>query len=95
MHVVTLRNKTRLGEIPAAKVGKRWLFLKVDLTDWLRSHYAARALQGDKPQEKQPCHSTNAKIVPFGGSSLPSTDDAYRKALGLKTEKPPRNTTTG
>jgi excisionase family DNA binding protein len=42
LHKVTLRNKARSGELPAAKVGKRWLFLEIDLINWLRLHYSRR-----------------------------------------------------
>jgi excisionase family DNA binding protein len=94
MHVVTVRNKARSGELPAAKIGKRWLFLEIDLINWLRLHYPAQALQGDKPNEVSLCRSTNVKIALSGGLSSPSTDDAYKKALGLTTARPRRNTTT-
>jgi excisionase family DNA binding protein len=94
LHPVTLRDKARAGVVPAAKVGKRWLFVEVDLWDWLRSQYRSRALQGDLRNEVSQCHSTNVKIHPCGGSSSASMDDAYKRALGLKTAKPPRNITT-
>ena len=44
MHKVTVRNKARLGELPAAKVGKRWLFLEVDIINWLRLQPTFRTL---------------------------------------------------
>ncbi|WP_036307013.1 helix-turn-helix domain-containing protein [Methyloglobulus morosus] len=94
MHKVTVRNKARAGELPAAKVGKRWLFLEVDLMNWLRLQYSPLALQGDKTTEIKLCHSTNVKTVPSGGLRSASTDDEYRKALGLRIDKPPKNTTT-
>jgi excisionase family DNA binding protein len=94
MHKVTVRNKARSGEIPAAKIGKRWLFLEIDLVNWLRLQYVAQALQGDKPNEEKLCHSSSVKIVLNGGLSLPSTDDEYRKVLGLTTARPHRSTMT-
>lgn len=94
MHKVTVRNKARAGELPAAKIGKRWLFVEVDLINWLRLQYSPLALQGDKTTEIKLCHSTNEKTVPNGGSRLVSMDDEYRKALGLRTDKLPKNTMT-
>ena len=41
MHPEELRRRTRLGLIPGAKVGKCWVFLDVDLADYLRSNYAS------------------------------------------------------
>mgnify|MGYP001550616573 CR=1 FL=1 len=40
MHWQTLRAKARSGEIPGAKLGKRWVFLKEDLVSYIRAHYA-------------------------------------------------------
>ncbi len=95
MHKVVLRNKCRAGEVPAAKVGKRWLFIEVDLINWLRLQYSPQALQGDVMKENETCHSTNERTATSGGLSLPSTESEYKKALGLTIVKPPRNTTTG
>ncbi|NCF28128.1 MAG: helix-turn-helix domain-containing protein, partial [Gammaproteobacteria bacterium] len=60
LHPTTLAAKARSGEIPGAKPGKRWVFVEVDLVEYVRSHYASRALQGDSTEESV-CHSTNAK----------------------------------
>ena len=96
LHPVTVRDKARAGDLPAAKIGKRWLFLQVDLEEWLRSQYQPRALQGEVTQGRvTKCHSTSAKTHRCGGSSSVSTEDEYRKALGLSTERPLRSTTTG
>lgn len=84
IHPVTLRTKAGEGEIPGAKVGRSWVFLDIDLVEYLRSQYPARASQGDS-LEKFKCHSTNAKTRPAGGSSSPCLDDQYNKVLGLKT----------
>jgi len=35
----TLRIKAVAGEVPAANVGHRWIFLEEDLVEWLRSLY--------------------------------------------------------
>jgi len=93
VHRVTLLEKARRGEIPGGKIGRRWVFIDVDLLEYLRSQYPRRALQGDN-LEISPCHSTNAKTVAVGGLSSEFRDDAYRRALGLPIAKKPRSTTT-
>lgn len=39
LHPTTLLKKIHAGQIPAAKIGKRWVYIDVDLTDYLRSQY--------------------------------------------------------
>ena len=39
IHEHTLERLARNGIIPGAKPGKRWVFLDVDLADWLRAQY--------------------------------------------------------
>ncbi len=73
----------------------RWVNAGIDLTDWLRLQYSPLALQGDKPTEVKLYRSTNVKTVINGGLISTSTDDEYKKALGLMTENPPKNTMTG
>ncbi|MDP2677331.1 MAG: helix-turn-helix domain-containing protein [Rhodoferax sp.] len=86
IHPVTLSEKAALGEIPGARIGKRWVFIKVDLIDFIRSQYRRQAMQGE-PMEITICHSTKEKTPRFGGSrSRLPTDDAYNKALGLPTK---------
>ncbi|WP_198290695.1 helix-turn-helix domain-containing protein [Methylophilus sp. 5] len=92
IHPVTLSVKAAAGEIHGAKVGKRWVFVDVDLIDYIRSQYKARALQGERKETL--CHSTNAKTRPSGGSKSPSVDDQYNTVLGLATKSKPRNTMT-
>jgi excisionase family DNA binding protein len=93
LHPTTLAAKARAGEIPGARLGKRWVFVEVDLLDYVRSQYPSRALQGDS-MEVSTCHSTNAKTRRIGGSRSPTKADAYSKALGLPIEGRPRSTTT-
>ena len=66
IHPVTLAEKARAGEIPGAKVGRAWVFLKIDLEECIRSKYPRRALQGDSV-EVSVCHSSNAKAHRTGG----------------------------
>jgi hypothetical protein len=94
IHPVTLLEKANAGIVPGAKIGKRWVFLEIDLIEHIRSQYLRRALQGDN-ERSITCHSTNATIHPIGGSnSRAGTDDRYSKALGLPTSSRPRNCTT-
>lgn len=97
MSPAVLRQKAKLGIIPGAKPGKRWVFLEAELALYLRSLYALPGqapLSDCKPKEVQSCHSTNA--ANSGGCvSLPLTDAEYADRLGLPTGRPQRNTTTG
>lgn len=86
IHPVTLLEKANSGEIPGAKIGKRWVFVKVDLVEYIRSKYLRRALQGEHVEESI-CHSSNAKTHRIGGSSSrPAVDRRYSEALGLPTK---------
>jgi excisionase family DNA binding protein len=83
IHPVTLSEKASRGEIPGARIGKRWVFIAVDLITHIRSQYIQQAVQGDLMKVKI-CHSTKEKTHHFGGSkSRPPTEHAYNKALGL------------
>ena len=84
IHPVTLSRKARQGQIPGTRIGKCWVFIRVDLIDHIRGQYAVQAMQGEPMEKKTSCHSSNEKIRPIGGSKLQQlTDDAYNKALGL------------
>src|SRR5690349_638922 len=93
IHPVTLQDKARVGEIPGAKIGRAWVFVEIDLLEYIRSQYRRRALQGERT-EVSLCHSSSATTHRTGGSSLSTTDDAYSTALGLPTRRRPRSITT-
>jgi excisionase family DNA binding protein len=85
IHPVTLLGLAKAGTVPGAKIGKCWVFVKVDLIDFIRSQYPRRALQGEHERNTS-CHSTNAKTPLIGGSnSRPAVDRQYSEALGLPT----------
>jgi hypothetical protein len=86
VHPVTLQEKANLGEVPAAKIGRRWVFIDIDLFEYIRAKYNWRALQGDSLEDSQ-CHFTNAKVHRTGGSNLPTTAKRYREALGLPIKR--------
>ena len=93
IHPVTLLGKARAGEIPGAKIGKCWVFVEVDLIEYIRSQYPRRALQGEHA-EVSLCHSKNAKTHRIGGLISPMMDAEYSTVLGLPTARKLRNTTT-
>ncbi|MGZ8251904.1 MAG: helix-turn-helix domain-containing protein [Methylophilaceae bacterium] len=93
IHPVTLGEKARLGEIPGTKIGKCWVFLDVDLIEYIRSQYKRRDLQGEQVEVSQ-CHSSNEKIHLSGGLKLPTTDDQYKKVLRLPIRPKPKSITT-
>ena len=74
IHPVTLSVKAASGEVPAAKIGRAWVFLEIDLITHIRSKYKMRALESDNGKETLTCHSTNARIPLFGGSKSPSVE---------------------
>jgi excisionase family DNA binding protein len=87
IHPVTLYRMAARGEIPAARPGKKWVFLDVDLADWLRAKYRSQASSSDSRERSKKCHSTDVRIHPIGGSRLLiQKDDEYSKALGLPIE---------
>jgi len=86
MHPEELRRRAKLGRIPGAKVGRAWVFLELDLADYLRSLYASprQALQVTLRKEME-CHFANA-AVSGGSTSLLQTGSEYAALLGLPTK---------
>lgn len=50
LHPQTVLQLARVGDIPAAKPGKRWVFIEDDLLNWLRSQYNCRRDAGQGGQ---------------------------------------------
>ena len=92
IHPVTLSVKAASGEVQGAKIGKRWVFLEVDLVSHIRAQYQVRALQGDR--KEQICHFTNARTRPLGGLKSLSVGEQYKNLLGLTTKSKLRNSMT-
>ena len=81
-HPDTISAMAAAGEIPAAKVGRSWVFIEEDLLNWLRSRYERQ----QETVEKQPI-----KRSPFS-----SREDGIRqleKMLGrpIKQRQPKQN----
>ena len=86
VHPHTLEAKARAGEVPGAKPGKCWVFLDVDLADWLRSKYKTDSI------ESPLCPSES--VEKYGIANGRSAASELQKRLARPTEKPRRNTTT-
>ncbi len=94
IHPVTLSVKAASGEIQGAKIGKRWVFIEVDLVAHIRSQYQLRALEGEHERKQKLCHFTNAKTPLHGGLKSLSVGKQYKEALGLPTKSKLRNSMT-
>ena len=84
MHPMTLLRRAQSGLVPAAKPGKRWVFVEVDLIEYLRSQYSQQASQGGI-EGLIACHSTSERTLVSGGTKSDSEAGYYRKALELPT----------
>jgi excisionase family DNA binding protein len=77
----SLRRKAKSGDIPGAKPGKRWCFVKSDLTAYLRSHYSA------KSKEVLPFGPTTDVLgknpTSFRPTQSGAIDSEYLRLLGL------------
>lgn len=70
----TVRGLAASGEIPAAKVGRAWVFVDVDLIEWIRSKYTTRK---PAPSKTTPLPSLHGPRSKHNGSS------EFEEALGL------------
>ncbi|MDP1688894.1 MAG: helix-turn-helix domain-containing protein [bacterium] len=88
MNPEVLRRKARAGQVPGRKAGKRWIFVKEHLADWVSGRYSEprrelQVIDKSKPEDKKLCQSTSARK--HGGFNTPhQTDAEYNKLLGLK-----------
>ena len=57
MHPEEVRTRAKRGLIPGAKTGRRWVFIEIDLVEFVRSLYPVRrqALRVTPSQEGK-CH---------------------------------------
>jgi excisionase family DNA binding protein len=83
VHEQTLLKLARAGNVPAAKVGRAWVFIDVDLLAYIRGKYRPQVVQGDLKGNLS-CRSTNEKIHKSTGLSSQSVDKLYKEALGLQ-----------
>lgn len=93
MHPEEVRRRAKAGELPGAKVGRAWVFVDLDLVDYLRSLYPEgwQALQVTARKESE-CHFANADQS--GGSIFAApVANEYASLLGLKS-RPKRESCT-
>lgn len=79
-HEDTVRELAASGRLPGAKVGRAWVFVDVDLIEWLRAQYTA-------------CRST--KSVQSGTTTSPLTENGIGNPLVKRTSVGHRKYTTG
>ncbi len=90
IHPQTVLERARSGDIPAAKPGKRWVFIEEDLINWLRSQYDIS--QQDVAQGGKKQCSLKEKTVHIGGLHLqPQAEKEYANLLKLPTNRKRRN----
>ncbi|WP_369680943.1 helix-turn-helix domain-containing protein [Acidithiobacillus thiooxidans] len=92
-----LRRRAKAGQVPAAKPGKRWVFLEDALADYLRKHYpeswqvapSLSSLNVEVPQ----CFTNVAK--PIGSTLRRRTASGLDARLEQRKKAKPRSCTTG
>jgi len=88
MNPEVLRRKAKQGEIPGRKVGRKWVFVKEHLADFISGRYSAperspQVVEGLTTEEVKLCHYQN-EAKRGGLDSLHLMDDEYNDLLGLK-----------
>jgi excisionase family DNA binding protein len=79
-----VRIKASIGEIPAAKIGRKWLFIEEDLQNYIRSLYANQASAKQVPvKEKNKWHLSNVGIR-TGRTSITEESDFDRVCVLAK-----------
>jgi hypothetical protein len=77
MHPEEVRTRAKRGLIPGAKAGRRWVFLEIDLVEFVRSLYPVRRQALQVTSQEAVCHLES--VVRFGGSTsrLPMVSEYY------------------
>lgn len=82
-HKETVRRLAASGELPGVKIGRGWRFIEQDLVMYMRNKYSTcDASQGVNMRSIDIWHSR--KKMGTGGSTSPTMESVYAKALGLK-----------
>lgn len=93
MHPEEVRTRAKRGVIPGAKTGRRWVFLEIDLVEFVRSLYPVRRQALQVTSQEAVCHFESA--VRSGGSTLPPpVVSEYGDLLRPATRPRRRNCTT-
>lgn len=99
MHPESLRCKAKAGFVPGTKLGRRWLFIREDLVDHVRSHYAPQRqeVRATKPLETKPWPSRSSNVARSasgGSASQRQIRREYMNRLGRQTGGRRRSTST-
>lgn len=85
----TLRRMAKAHKIPASKIGRKWVFIKQDLAQFLRKQYSnpeSVVQVVDKMGDESLCQYTN-ETLSGGLSSLHQMEKEYNVLLGLETDQ--------
>jgi Helix-turn-helix domain len=61
MHPEEVRTRAQRGLIPRAKTGRRWIFLEIDLVEFVRSLYLVRRQALQVTSREAVCHLSSAR----------------------------------
>lgn len=89
IHPVTLQQKAKSGEIPGAKIGKCWVFIDLDLIEYIRSKYTGPGKLDVGQGEIRPC-SLKEKAQNTGITNLRFVEKQYSDLLEPKTKQKPK-----
>lgn len=80
MKTGALRAKAAVGDVPADKPGKSWVFIKEDLVDWMRARQRVRK-EAQERRTKE-CHLVNETAST--GRDFRTVESEYNDLLGLQ-----------
>jgi hypothetical protein len=92
LHPQTVLQRSRAGEIPAAKPGKCWVYIEEDLLNWLRSFYGSpRRNEQAHPLPEATCYTKERQARSGGSDSPRPMDTKYAALLAPRTKGRPKN----
>ncbi|WP_226842614.1 helix-turn-helix domain-containing protein [Acidithiobacillus thiooxidans] len=86
IHKDTVAQLAASGSLPGAKAGRRWVFIEMDLIEWLRGRYAANSMGGKE--------CLFSKETGSGGLIFDTADAELDALLERPISKPRKSTTT-
>src|SRR3984957_12531011 len=93
MHPEEVRIRVKRGLLPGAKTGRRWVFLEIDLVEFVRSLYPVRRQALQVTSQEAVCHFES--VGRSGGStSSPPVVSEYDDLLRPASRPRRRNCTT-
>jgi len=82
MHWQTLREKTKAGDIPGAKIGKQWVFIQEDLVSHIRSQYASTRSRSQVQHIGDTlCYTNDQTQISTGVDSPRQMEQEYKNLL--------------